>query len=41
MRAVLVVLAALALTGCETVKGAGRDIQAGGRAIERAVDSLD
>ncbi len=28
----------LSLTGCHTIKGAGEDIQAGGRAIERAVE---
>ncbi|MBF5095878.1 entericidin A/B family lipoprotein [Azospirillum sp. INR13] len=26
------------LTGCNTVEGAGQDVQAGGRAIERTVD---
>ena len=28
----------LSLTGCHTVEGAGEDIQAGGRAIERAAE---
>ncbi len=31
----LVVLCLLALTACETVGGAGRDLQSAGRAIER------
>ncbi|MGY3439273.1 MULTISPECIES: entericidin A/B family lipoprotein [unclassified Marinovum] len=30
-------LAVLALAGCETVKGAGRDMQSAGRVVERAV----
>ena len=29
-------LAALSLAGCNTVQGIGQDVQAGGRAIERA-----
>ncbi|NUB01449.1 entericidin A/B family lipoprotein [Azospirillum melinis] len=33
----LMALAAM-LTGCNTVEGAGQDVQAGGRAIERTVD---
>lgn len=33
----LTVLAAM-LTGCNTVEGAGQDVQAGGRAIERTAD---
>jgi entericidin B len=28
----------LSVTGCNTTKGAGQDIQAGGRAIERAAE---
>ena len=39
-RFVLVVLVLLTLTGlgaCETLKGAGRDIQAGGQALDDAV----
>lgn len=31
-------LAALALAGCNTVQGIGQDVQAGGRAIERAAE---
>ena len=31
-------LAALPLTGCNTEHGLGQDVQAGGRAIERAAD---
>ena len=35
----LLVLALLALTtGCETIKGAGRDIQSAGEAIEDAAN---
>jgi entericidin B len=35
---VLLLLASLAvLTGCETLKGAGRDIQNAGEALEEAV----
>ncbi|ALG71655.1 entericidin EcnAB [Azospirillum thiophilum] len=36
----LTFLAALAamLAGCNTVEGAGQDVRAGGRAIERAAD---
>ena len=35
----LVIAGALALiAGCNTVEGAGQDIKAGGRAIERAAD---
>ena len=30
-------LAALALSGCNTVEGMGRDLKQGGQAIERAV----
>ncbi|MDR6770855.1 entericidin A/B family lipoprotein [Azospirillum sp. BE72] len=33
----LMALAAM-LTGCNTVEGAGQDVQAGGRAIERTAD---
>ncbi len=33
---VLIVLAAAALAGCNTVSGIGKDIKAGGQAIERA-----
>ena len=38
MTGVLFVVMAATLTGCETMKGTGRDIQGGGRAIERAAD---
>jgi entericidin B len=31
-------IAAVALTGCNTVEGAGKDIKAGGQAIEKAAD---
>lgn len=30
-------IALLALTGCETVRGAGRDLQSAGRVVERAI----
>ena len=30
-------LVVLALAGCETVKGAGRDMQSAGRVVERAI----
>ncbi|MEI4470044.1 entericidin A/B family lipoprotein [Frigidibacter sp. MR17.24] len=33
MRIALVLTALLALTACETMKGAGRDIQSGGAAL--------
>lgn len=32
----LLVLAVTVLTGCNTVRGVGKDVQAGGEAIERA-----
>lgn len=35
--AVLAVLST-GLAACETIKGAGRDLQAGGEAIEKAVE---
>ncbi|TNF19706.1 MAG: entericidin A/B family lipoprotein [Rhodobacteraceae bacterium] len=31
-------LAVLALAGCETIKGAGRDLQSAGRVVERTVN---
>ena len=31
-------IAAMAITGCNTVEGAGKDIKAGGQAIEKAAD---
>lgn len=34
----VVALFAVASTGCNTVKGAGRDLQKGGKAVERAAD---
>ena len=36
LRNILMVLAILALAGCNTVKGAGQDIQKAGTAIEDA-----
>lgn len=35
-RLLTVALAATALSACNTVQGIGQDVQAGGRAIERA-----
>ncbi len=35
----LSILGALNLASCNTVKGAGKDIQAGGESIERAADN--
>ena len=32
------VIAALAMTGCNTVEGMGKDLKAGGQAIEKAAD---
>ena len=34
----LLCLSGLVLTGCHTVEGAGEDIQAAGRSIERAAE---
>ena len=31
-------IAALAVTGCNTVEGMGKDLKAGGQAIEKAAD---
>jgi entericidin B len=31
-------IAAMAITGCNTVEGAGKDIKAGGQAIEKAAE---
>lgn len=35
MVGIMFVAVAAALVGCETVKGTGKDLQGGGRAIER------
>ena len=35
---ILLIVAVSALTGCETMKGAGKDIQGGGRSVERAAN---
>jgi predicted small secreted protein len=32
------VIAALAMTGCNTVEGVGKDVKAGGQAIEKAAE---
>lgn len=34
----LILLAALALAGCNTMEGLGKDIKKGGEAIEKAAD---
>jgi entericidin B len=31
-------IVAMAITGCNTVEGAGKDIKAGGQAIEKAAE---
>lgn len=36
MTRILVITALFALTACETIEGAGRDISAAGKAIEKA-----
>lgn len=35
LKIVLSLLALLALAGCNTVQGVGKDIQAGGKAVEK------
>jgi entericidin B len=35
-RLVLLVLASMVLCGCNTIRGAGEDIEAGGKAIQRS-----
>ena len=35
MAGIMFIVVATALVGCETMKGAGKDIQGGGRSIER------
>ncbi|WP_297767633.1 entericidin A/B family lipoprotein [uncultured Roseovarius sp.] len=37
-RLILGLLACVGLVACETVQGAGRDLQNAGRAVERAVE---
>ncbi|THF66853.1 entericidin A/B family lipoprotein [Pseudothauera nasutitermitis] len=34
----VLVAAGMALSGCNTVKGIGKDVQKGGQAIEKAAD---
>ena len=34
----MLIITAAVLSGCETMKGAGKDIQGGGRSIERVAD---
>lgn len=39
MKKLLVIVAAvLAVAGCNTISGAGKDIEAGGKAVEKAAD---
>lgn len=39
MKRLLVIIAAVfAVTGCNTISGAGKDVEAGGKAIEKAAD---
>jgi predicted small secreted protein len=39
MNEMLVLIGAtLALAGCNTISGAGKDIEAGGKAVEKAAD---
>ena len=35
---IAMILAAVTLAGCKTVRGVGQDVQSGGRAIERAAN---
>ena len=44
MKAIAAILAAAVLgliSGCNTVEGLGQDVQAGGRAVERAADKAN
>lgn len=44
MKAIAAFLAAAVMTlvaGCNTVEGVGQDVQAGGRAVERAADKAN
>ena len=38
MAGIMFIAMAAALTGCETMKGTGKDIQGGGRALEKAAN---
>jgi predicted small secreted protein len=39
MKKLIVIIAAVfAVTGCNTISGAGKDIEAGGKAVEKAAD---
>lgn len=39
MKRLFVIIAAMiAVTGCNTISGAGKDVEAGGKAIEKAAD---
>ena len=44
MKAIAAILAAAVfglISGCNTVEGMGQDVQAGGRAVERAADKAN
>jgi predicted small secreted protein len=34
----VLIVTTLALAGCNTISGAGKDIEAGGKAVEKAAD---
>lgn len=40
MALVVMVIAGIIASGCNTFKGAGRDIQKGGQAVENAADDV-
>lgn len=37
-RLLMIIAAVFAVTGCNTIAGAGKDVEAGGKAIEKAAD---
>lgn len=37
-RVFVILAAALAIAGCNTIAGAGKDVEAGGKAIEKSAD---
>ncbi len=40
MALIVMIIAGVIASGCNTFKGAGRDIQKGGRAVENAADEV-
>jgi predicted small secreted protein len=38
LTSLLVLIAAVALTGCNTIEGMGKDIKKGGEAVEKAAE---